>query len=77
MCAMISGLFIGSNDGRPPNPYKENLVSLNSSAFDQFLKEILKKPFAKSHLRFRSKLSRIMRKPAFCICENKAAEPHS
>ena len=28
MCAMIPGLFIGSNDGRPPNPYKENLVSL-------------------------------------------------
>ena len=28
MCAMISGLFIESNDGRPPNPYKENLVSL-------------------------------------------------
>ena len=28
MCAMISGQFIGSNDGKPPNPYKENLVSL-------------------------------------------------
>ena len=28
MCAMISGLFIGSYDGRQPNPYKENLVSL-------------------------------------------------
>ena len=28
MCAMISGLFIGSNDGRPPQAYKENLVSL-------------------------------------------------
>ena len=26
MCAMISGLFIGSNDGRPPNQYKDNLV---------------------------------------------------
>ena len=30
MCAMISGLFIGSNDGRPPNPYKENLDSLTN-----------------------------------------------
>ena len=29
MCAMISGLFIGSNDGRPPQAYKENLVSLS------------------------------------------------
>ena len=28
MCAMISGLFIGSNDGRPPQAYKENIVSL-------------------------------------------------
>ena len=28
MCSMISGLFIGSNDGRPPQAYKENLVSL-------------------------------------------------
>ena len=28
MCAMISWLFIGSNDGRPPQAYKENLVSL-------------------------------------------------
>ena len=28
MCAMISGLFIGSNDGRPPQAYKENFVSL-------------------------------------------------
>ena len=30
MCAMISGLFIGSNDGRPPQAYKENLVSLRA-----------------------------------------------
>ena len=30
MCAIISGLFIGSNDGRPPNPFKENLVSLKA-----------------------------------------------
>ena len=29
MYAMTSGLFIGNNDGRLPNPYKENLVSLN------------------------------------------------
>ena len=28
MCAMISGLFIGSNDGRPPQAYQENIVSL-------------------------------------------------
>ena len=28
MCAMISGMFIGSNDGGPPQAYKENLVSL-------------------------------------------------
>ena len=25
---MIPGLFIGSNDGRPPQAYKQNLVSL-------------------------------------------------
>ena len=31
MCAMISGLFIGSNDGRPPQAYKENIVSLKRS----------------------------------------------
>ena len=31
MCAMISGLFIGSNDGRPPQAYKENIVSLNNA----------------------------------------------
>ena len=30
MYAMISGLFIGSNDGRPPQAYKENIVSLSS-----------------------------------------------
>ena len=30
MCAMISGLFIGNNDGRPPQAYKENLVSLST-----------------------------------------------
>ena len=29
MCDMISGLFIGSNDGRPPQAYKENIVSLS------------------------------------------------
>ena len=29
MCAMLSVLFTGSNDGRTPSPYKENLVSLN------------------------------------------------
>ena len=29
MCAMISGLFIGSNDGWPPQAYKENIFSLN------------------------------------------------
>ena len=29
MCAMISGLFIGSNDGRPLQAYKENRVTLN------------------------------------------------
>ena len=29
---MISGLFIGSNDGRPPKAYKENIVSLRLSA---------------------------------------------
>ena len=28
MCAMISGLFIGSNDGRPPQANKQNIVSL-------------------------------------------------
>ena len=28
MCSMISGLFIGSNDGRPPQAYKEIIVSL-------------------------------------------------
>ena len=28
MCAMISGLFIGSNDGRPPQAYKKIIVSL-------------------------------------------------
>ena len=28
MCAMISGLFIRSNDGRTPQAYKENRVSL-------------------------------------------------
>ena len=26
---MISGLFIGSNDGRPPQAYKKNIVSLS------------------------------------------------
>ena len=35
MCAMISGLFIGSNNGRPPNPYKENLVSLTANFLKQ------------------------------------------
>ena len=30
MCAMISGLFIGSNDGRPPQAYKENIVPLRA-----------------------------------------------
>ena len=30
MCAMISGLFIGINDRRPPQAYKENLVSLKT-----------------------------------------------
>ena len=29
MCSMISGLFIGSNDGRPPQAYKEIIVSLS------------------------------------------------
>ena len=31
---MISGLFIGSNDGRPPQAYKENIVSLISRSDD-------------------------------------------
>ena len=30
MCALISGLFIGSNGGRPPQAYRENIVSLSS-----------------------------------------------
>ena len=34
MCAMISGLFIGSNDGRPPQAYKENIVSLKTFSLD-------------------------------------------
>ena len=34
MCAMISGLFIGSNDGRPPQAYKENIVSLSRNTFE-------------------------------------------
>ena len=39
MCAMKSGLFIGSNDGRPPNPYKENLVSLNDIIVNDYEKK--------------------------------------
>ena len=37
MCAMISGLFIGSNDGRPPQAYKENIVSLISAVLATML----------------------------------------
>ena len=34
MCSMISGLFIGSNDGRPPQAYKEIIVSLRLDILD-------------------------------------------
>ena len=30
MCTMLSGLFIGGDDGRPPKPYKEITVSLRN-----------------------------------------------
>ena len=42
MCAMISGLFIGSNDERPPKPYKENLVSLRKVGNREILRQVQK-----------------------------------
>ena len=34
MCAMLSGLFIAGDNGRPPQTHKQKLVTLNSSTGD-------------------------------------------
>ena len=36
MCAMLSGLFIAGDNGRPPQAHKQKLVTLNDKGFRGF-----------------------------------------